>query len=378
MKRISPMPKFPDKTFTQDDINKNIAQFPGMQPAPQISVKSANLIIPKEIEWLWNDRIAFGKITLFAGEPGVGKSQLLLYIASVLSNAQKFHFENKICKEGKILIIAGEDNADDTVVPRLKALNANLPNIHLMEGIKKIDSGGHEYFDSICLIEHLIQLEEKIKEHQYKLLIIDPISLYLGSVDENKNKEIRNALNILNGLAQRNNLAIILNSHFSKPSGSSPKNAIYRVMGSIGFAAAARMVFGIMKDPEDPQRRLFLPIKNNLGQDEEGFVYCIKSVLLENGIKTSRIDWINEKITQTADEIMNTLSLKATPVLDDAKQFLLTLLKEKSVPLSEIRAKFLENGFSINRLYKAKAELNINEEMSIDRKRGKIWMLPPS
>lgn len=359
-----------DKTINMQQMS-NVVRL--TESTVDIEIEKISSVQEKKINWLWKDKLAFGKITLFAGEPGVGKSQLLLYIASIVSKGEKFHFESQACEPQNVLIISGEDSADDTIKPRLMALNADLDRVHFVKGIKRIDKSGHPYFDAICLIEHLAELEIKIKENNYKFIIVDPIALYLGSVDENKNKEIRAALGQLTALAERHGVSLILNSHFSKP-GTSNKNAINRVMGSIGFAAAARMVFGIMKDPENPDRRLFLTIKNNIGQDKEGLAYNIKSVLLNGGIETSRVEWLNERVSQTANEILNTDNADS-PKVGEAKEFLEELLKNGSVSLTEIRSQAEQKGISVSRLYKAKEVLKIYENISIGSKRGKIWSL---
>lgn len=369
--------EYPIPDADEIKTDEKVVKFPGKTTIEPVEIEIENMtsVVAKKIDWIWKDKIATGKITLFAGEPGVGKSQLLLYIASVLSKGDKFHFENKKCDESKVLLISGEDNADDTVKPRLMALNAKIENIDYVKGVKKVDRSGSLYYDVICLIESLESLQKKIKENKYKVIIVDPISVYLGSIDENKNKEIRAALSMLGALAERNDCAFVINSHFSKPSGNSQKNAIYRVMGSIGFAAAARIVYGIMKDPEDTERRLFLPIKNNIGQDKYGLVYRIKPFIVDNVIETSYVEWIDEKIDKTANDVLNPSVIKS-PRLEEAKEFLQELLKFGSVSLSEIREKAKQEGFSIDRLYAAKNELKIYESISIDRKRGKIWSLP--
>ena len=150
-------------------------------------------------------------------------------------------------------------------------------------------------------------------------------------------------------------------------------------MGSIGFAAAARILYGIMKDPNDPDRRLFLPIKNNIAQDKEGFVFNVKYYKLQTNnldLDISKIEWLDEKITETANEILNSTDKELPPKLEEAKSFLNEMLKSGSVALTKIRQESMNRNISTDRLYKAKTELNIIEEYSIDRKRGKIWMLP--
>jgi putative DNA primase/helicase len=345
----------------------------------KIEIENVSAVQQRKIDWMWKDIIAYGKITLFAGEPGVGKSQLLLYIASIVSNGGRFHQETKLCTKNKVLLISGEDNADDTIKPRLMALNSDLSFIDYMKGVRQEDKNGNVYYDSISIIEDLADIEQKIIENGYKLIIIDPISLYLGNVDENKNKDIRTALGRLNALAERRNLSIILNSHFSKPSSGGAKNAVYRVMGSIGFAAAARIVFGVMKDPEDAERRLFLPIKNNIGQDKEGFVYKIKPMLVDGSIETSKVEWLNEKITLTANEILNNSnsSERGSPKLEEAKDFLLDVLKFGAVLLTEIRRKSDLKGISPPILYKAKDALNIFQDDHPLSKKGITWSLRP-
>src|SRR6185295_2010544 len=100
-------------------------------------------------------------------------------------------------------ILSGEDDTSDTIIPRLMALNANIDRINHVKGIRKKDKRGNEYFDVVCLVEHLAELEQLIIDNKYKLLIVDPISLYLGSVDERVNKEVRSALSLLTALAER-------------------------------------------------------------------------------------------------------------------------------------------------------------------------------
>jgi hypothetical protein len=256
------------------------------------------------------------------------------------------------------------------------ALDADLDFVHFVEGIKKTDKNGNPYFDAVCLVEHLSELEELIKAENYRVIIVDPIALHLGNVDENKNKDIRSALALISALCERHDLCFILNSHFSKPSSNGSKNAINRIMGSIGFAAAARIVYGIMKDPDDPSRRLFIPIKNNIGKDNEGFVYKIEQISLPERLETSRINWLPDKIDKTANDILNCSSTKPTPEADKAVDFLLNLLKNGSMSRVDIVKMAVDERISNGSLYRAKKVLNIYETDSFGGKRGKIWMLP--
>ena len=51
-----------------------------------LEIIKASEIEPKEVKWLWYPYIPFGKVTLLQGDPGDGKSKLMLSIAALLSN----------------------------------------------------------------------------------------------------------------------------------------------------------------------------------------------------------------------------------------------------------------------------------------------------
>ena len=82
------------------------------------------------------------------------------------------------------------------------------------------------------------------------VLIIDPITAYLGKVDSHKNAEVRGALGPLGEMAARLNVAVICNTHFSKVSGG---NANSKIIGSVAFVNQARMAIIVAEDPETRQ-----------------------------------------------------------------------------------------------------------------------------
>src|SRR5439155_18059309 len=132
-----------------------------------------------------------------------------------------------------------------------------------------------------------------------RLVVIDPVSAYLGDTDSHKNAEVRGMLAPLTTLAGSHSAAIILVSHLTK---SQSANALMRVQGSIAFAALCRAVWGVTADKDNRQRRLFMPLKNNLGQDKTGLAYAIESATLavpdESGepIPTSKVMWEAELV----------------------------------------------------------------------------------
>jgi hypothetical protein len=78
-------------------------------------------------------------------------------------------------------------------------------------------------------------------------------------------------------LAGKYHCAIVGATHLTKPGErGNAKNAIARVMDSIGVIASARGGFLVARGRDAGSRkRVFLPIKANLGTDEGGFSYEI-------------------------------------------------------------------------------------------------------
>ena len=60
-----------------------------------LEIIKANEIEPKEVKWLWYPYIPFGKVTLLQGNPGDGKSKLMLSIAALLSNGEPLPFTDE-------------------------------------------------------------------------------------------------------------------------------------------------------------------------------------------------------------------------------------------------------------------------------------------
>ena len=57
-----------------------------------LEIIKASEIEPKEVKWLWYPYIPFGKVTLLQGDPGDGKSKLMLSVAALLSKGENLIF----------------------------------------------------------------------------------------------------------------------------------------------------------------------------------------------------------------------------------------------------------------------------------------------
>lgn len=264
-----------------------------------VFLKSSD-ITSKPIDWLWPGKIAKGKVTLIAGDPGLGKSQATIYLAGVVSNGGIFPGGEK-CKKGKVLFFSAEDDPEDTINPRLTAVDSNKENVFIFSCVKK--AGKEKFFDLSTDMDLLHKSVEKEKD--ISLIIVDPVTAFLGDTDSHVNAEVRALLSELSKLASKNNLAVVVVSHFNKSIGGSP---LHKITGSLGFVAAARAAYIVIKDDNDDTRRLFLPVKNNLAEDKSGYAFkiegCNVSDKIDEPILTSRIVWEKEPVLTSAIEIM--------------------------------------------------------------------------
>ena len=93
------------------------------------------------------------------------------------------------------------------------------------------------------------------------LVVIDPISAYMAKVDTWRDSDVRSVLAPLAALAESMTCAVIAVMHLTKNAGA---RVLHRVLGSIGFVGAARIVLAVAQHPDDVNRRLLLSVKNNL------------------------------------------------------------------------------------------------------------------
>lgn len=279
--------------------NRKSTNVSGKTDAP--IVVSLDLVTPRKLEPVWPGVLWRGKLTLFAGDPGRGKSLIGLDIAARISRGTAWPCSTDPAPHGNVVICSAEDSIDDTIVPRLMAADADLSRIKVLRGIRKPD--GSEI--GVSLDKHWEMIEEAIREHEATLFLLDPVSAFLGKTDSNNNSEVRGVLAAGARIAETTRCAFAFIHHLNKGSG---QKAVYRISGSLAFSAAARAAFLVQDDPTDPAQRLVLPVKVNLGPDAAGYRFQVqpKAVFIEDeATEVPVIAWSNERPTERADEVLN-------------------------------------------------------------------------
>ena len=333
-----------------------------------VNLICGSTLSPVKIEWLWDGWLAKGKLHIMAGEPGTGKTTIVMHKAAIVTTGGRWP-DGSTCPEGDVLIWSGEDDPSDTLMPRLIAAGANPSRVFFV-GDNTI-AGERRPFDPAKDVDLL--MEEALKLPKLRLIVFDPIVNAVAG-DGHKNTEVRRALQPLVDFASKIGAALIGITHFSKVGqGSDPTK---RVMGSVAFTAVARvvMVAAKIKNEDGNERRVFARSKSNIGPDDGGFEYNIEQVEAIKGIWASRVVWGNA-LTGSATSL-----LAEHDGAEENSSDIVDLLREGLTADSWTNAKELQQsltsyGFSKKQVWTA------SQQLKVVRKRGGFqgaiyWRLP--
>ncbi len=167
-------------------------------------------VMPKSISWLWPNRIALGKLSIIAGDPGLGKSLMALDIAAHVTRGKPWPVDQTPCPSGEVVLLSAEDDIADTIRPRLDAVHADVSKVHVLTTVKTKDPETNEVCERmVSLRKDIFLLSRMLSDYpECVLVIIDPLSAYLGGVDSHKNADVREFLAPLSNLAEKQGVAI--------------------------------------------------------------------------------------------------------------------------------------------------------------------------
>jgi putative DNA primase/helicase len=351
------------------------------QPKDQLITVQASQIAPKRIEWLWPERFALGKLGLIGGFPDVGKSQLVAYFASAISNGGDWPCHEGQAPRGDVLLFCTEDDAADTVIPRLIAAGANRDRVHLVPMVRT--KSGSELVFSI--VHHLPILRQKLEElPDVKLIVIDPLAAHLGigQVNTSRGADIRATLTPLVQIAQEKRISTVGIMHFNKS--QNVTNAMLRISDSLAFVAQARHCYVAVEDDETEGRFYFVRAKNNLGpRARQALAYTISTNPIATDelgeIRAPYVVWDIKYVEgKAADMIDQALGARnGRPVkTEDAVEFIRSELTAGSLPSERLFELGRKEGFSERTLNRAKREAGaISRKTGLDG--GWIWELSP-
>jgi putative DNA primase/helicase len=378
---------------TTEQLWALIEQAPDWQPQPnraerraqasgirKLRSKRGSEIEMRHIRWVWPGRIAVGKHTA---------------IAATVSKGRPWGCEAGTAPKGSIVVLSAEDGAEDTIMPRYIAAGGDPNKIHIISATED-GEGGVATFN---LQADLQALEAKIKEiGDVVLVIIDPISSYLGKTDSHRNTEVRGAIEPLGEMADRLGVAILSNTHFAKGAAGGKTRALHKVIGSIAFVGAPRAAFAVVEEADAEGRvtgrRLLLHLKNNIAPAAKGLAYTLEQALAgyignpQEALYATRIVWDDGPVTVTADQaiaeheagLRGEAKERPAPERTFAEEFLRSWLKDGPQPAKQIERAAADAGITKKTLRRARERLC--ETSGVRNQDGKItghqWSLKGS
>jgi putative DNA primase/helicase len=206
-----------------------------------------------------------------------------------------------------------------------------------------------------------------------RLICIDAITSYMGKIDSHRTTDVRAVLEPIASFAESHKVAVLGVTH---PPKAAEGNALRAFTGSFAFVAAPRVVFYVTKEPET-DRRLLLPVKNNIGPKALGLGYHIGTKTVTNRIVAPHVLWSDEPVDVTADQAIAaaSASLKDGGSLKEAKEFLRDLLENGAAKATDGEEAAEANGISKRTLVRARKELGVESKKdAFDG--GWTWRLP--
>ena len=336
---------------------------------PDLKLINMETVEVEQIEWLFYPFIPFGKVTIIQGNPGEGKTTMVLQIIAKLTKGEEILPRQENTAEVKdgaetvadsdvklsespiepvnVIYQTAEDGLGDTIKPSLLAAGADCSRVLVIDDREQ----------PLTMLD--IRLEEAIVQTKARLVVLDPIQGFLGAeVDMHRANEIRPLMKRVAVLAEKYHCAIILIGHMNKNSNG---KSSYRGLGSIDFQAAARSVLIVGRIKDEPEIRVACHVKSSLAPEGKSIAFRLD--------KETGFEWIGE-YDISADDLLSGDSRGQKS--RKAKEFLLEILANGGMAQRKIEEEAEKRGIKKKTLRNAKLELEID---SVKRGNKWFWML---
>lgn len=348
-------------THTAADLTLAALQAPEWHPPSRAKLTWLNTVTPKEVSWLWPGRLAKGKGTMLGGNPGTGKSWLSEDIIARVTRGLPWP-DGGTAPMGKAIILSSEDGIDDTIRPRIDALGGDPSAVAVLEMVKDDDDDVERAFS---LDRDIPVLTAELRRHHFSIVVIDPITAYLGMVNSHKDADIRRVLTPLFQTIEEYGASLLMIAHLNK---NSTMDALYRISGSVALVAAARIGMVLGRDPDDQDRRILAPIKCNLSAFPPALAYRID-------LQQGGLIWESAPVDLDAAAVL--APRMAGEGNADATEWLRSFLEDGEVDSKAVFEAGGREGFSRGVLNAAKKKLGIRpRKIGFSANAHWAWSLP--
>jgi hypothetical protein len=335
-------------------------------PDPSSFFRPISQLAPRRISWLWPSRLAFGKLAILDGDPDLGKSLLTLDLCARLSTGRPLPDGSPGPGVVNAIVLNGEDGQHDTIRPRLQTLGADLDRVFVLDRDDTVAAA------PVSLPADIGMLDQALMQTRAQLLVIDPIVAFLErTILSGSDQSIRRALFPLAQLAAHHHCAVLLVRHLNKRGTS---HSLYRGGGSIGFVAACRSAWLVVRDPHVPARNVLAQVKNNLAAPQPSLAYSVQT----RGDELPILSWLGPS-PWTANQLLALAGQKppAPTRRARARDFLAAFLEDAPRTSREIWNAACEQRLSKRTMTRAKRELEIRSiRVTVEGTPLSYWLLP--
>jgi hypothetical protein len=367
-----------DQGLTSHNSAPDAAEDGAPEPSRRLRVTPLSKIRLRATYWVWEDRIPVGGLTLWAGREGIGKSTSAAWLAAHITRGTLPGIHHG--KPRSVFYAASEDSWERTVAPRLVAAGADLDRTFRID-VTEDDRPGIAM--PLTLPSDTSTLGAEMERYDVGLLIVDPlVSALNGSIDTHRDREVRSALEPLGQIADQAGAAVLGLVHFGKGASTDPLSLI---LGSRAFAATARAVICMARDPEAEDGTVILSQeKNNLGRlDLPSLTYVVTSteVITEDGVShVGRVQFTGQSERSVSDMLAD--GAASTPgersERDEAGAWLSDYLTDNGGEASagDVIKAAEKDGFAKHTIQRARAKAGVKSQKSGFGK-GWVWVLTP-
>ena len=126
----------------EHELDKRYADTQCISPlSTGLTLIRASKVAEHGVVWVWPGLIPVGKVTLIVGDPGLGKSLLTTMMAAKVSTGGAWPVFGGGAPCGDAIILSGEDDPNDTIVPRLRTAGADRDRVHILSPVVNTDDG---------------------------------------------------------------------------------------------------------------------------------------------------------------------------------------------------------------------------------------------
>jgi len=259
--------------------------------------------LDKELDGVLGGGIVPGSLTLIGGSPGVGKSTLLLKVASNIASTDK-----------NVLYVTGEESSGQIKL-RANRLNSNVDRLYLLSEIK--------------LEQVLVELEHR----KYEFLIIDSIqTIYSEKITSAPGSvtQVRQITFELMRIAKEKDIAIFIIGHITKEGSIAGPRVLEHMVDTVLY----------FEGDSSQELRILRGFKNRFGPTSEIGVFEMRSDGLVSA--TNIASRFFNRDSQQAGSALTVVMEGSRPIILEVQ----ALVSESHTPNSKRQA----TGFDNNRL----------------------------